>query len=374
MNDLPRIRQAVRTSAFDEALAVRLGLNTTDLRCLEELVEEPGLTAGRLAELSGLTSGAITGVLDRLERSGFITRRPDPADRRRVAVELVPKRVAELAAYLDPLDAALGQALSGYDKGQRGAITGFLGKAGDVVAVETARIQAATRGGFVGDAYQAPLAGASHARLWFSSGAPRMAVNVAPLGPRAAARVIVEPSSSRLRLASGTPDGQLVGLSFDGPRPEVRSTAGSVEVRYRRRAIAAFSSRSARISLSSDIPWSIQLDGGLTDLTGDLSGIELERLAVDGGANHLDLTLPRPRGTVVVSLGGVASKVRLRRPAGVPVALRIAGGVSHLTVDGQRTEQVGGKRRFVGPGFDAAPDRYEFEILGGANRVSVGVA
>ncbi|HVN12145.1 MAG TPA: MarR family transcriptional regulator, partial [Kineosporiaceae bacterium] len=66
MNDLSLIRQAVRTPAYDEALAAQLGLNPTDLRCLELVGAEPGLTPGRLAELAGLTSGAITGVLDRL--------------------------------------------------------------------------------------------------------------------------------------------------------------------------------------------------------------------------------------------------------------------------------------------------------------------
>jgi hypothetical protein len=63
--------------------------------------------------------------------------------------------------------------------------------------------------------------------------------------------------------------------------------------------------------------------------------------------------------------------VRFRRPVGVPVAVRIAGGVSHLSVDGRRSEQVAGKRRYTGPGFDETPDRYEFEILGGASDVTI---
>ena len=53
MNDNAAIRQAIRTVAFDEALAERLGMNPTDLRCLELVIEDPGMTPGRLAELAG---------------------------------------------------------------------------------------------------------------------------------------------------------------------------------------------------------------------------------------------------------------------------------------------------------------------------------
>ena len=78
MNDNAAIRQAIRTVAFDEALAEHLGLNPTDLRCLELVIADPGMTPSRLAELAGITSGAVTGVVDRLERAGYVTRRPTP--------------------------------------------------------------------------------------------------------------------------------------------------------------------------------------------------------------------------------------------------------------------------------------------------------
>ncbi len=372
MNDIRPIRQAIRTAAFDEALAEHLGMNPTDLRCLELLVEEPGLTPGRLATAAGLTTGAITGVLDRLERGGFVARQADPADRRRVSILAVPERVAELVASVTPLDDAIGAALAGYDEAQRTAIAGFLGDATELVAGETARIRAEARGGFVGDTYRAPLGEATRGRLGFVSGAPRMALNVAPLGPRAAARVIMETSASRLEFVPAAPAGDLVVARFVGPRPDVRAVAGSVDIRYRREPGAAFTARHARIALNGDVPWTIELHGGLTDLKGTLDGVRLERLDVGGGTNHVDLELPRPRGTVVVRLGGVASSVRFRRPTGVPVAVRIDGGVSHLTVDGRRGGQVSGKRRYVGPGFEESPDRYEFEILRGASTVLIG--
>jgi DNA-binding MarR family transcriptional regulator len=77
-------------NAFDNLAAERLGINETDLHCLNIIENGGGLTAGELADQSGLTNGAITGVLDRLERAGFARRLPDPADRRRVKVEVTP--------------------------------------------------------------------------------------------------------------------------------------------------------------------------------------------------------------------------------------------------------------------------------------------
>jgi DNA-binding MarR family transcriptional regulator len=77
-------------SAFDNLAAASLGVNQTDLHCLNIIENSGGLTAGDLAAQSRLTSGAVTGVIDRLERAGFARRVPDPADRRRVRIEVTP--------------------------------------------------------------------------------------------------------------------------------------------------------------------------------------------------------------------------------------------------------------------------------------------
>jgi DNA-binding MarR family transcriptional regulator len=78
-------------NAFDNLAAERLGVNETDLHCLNIIENSGGLTAGELAAQSGLTTGAVTGVIDRLERAGFACRVPDPADRRRVRVDVTPE-------------------------------------------------------------------------------------------------------------------------------------------------------------------------------------------------------------------------------------------------------------------------------------------
>ena len=74
--------------AFDSLAAAQLGVSETDLRCLNIIENGRGLTAGELARQAGLTGGAVTGVIDRLERAGFARRVSDPADRRRVRLEV----------------------------------------------------------------------------------------------------------------------------------------------------------------------------------------------------------------------------------------------------------------------------------------------
>jgi DNA-binding MarR family transcriptional regulator len=78
------------TARFDQAVGEALGLNRTDMRCMDAIEREGPIPAGRLAELTGLTTGAITTVLDRLERADYARRVNDPSDRRRVLVELTP--------------------------------------------------------------------------------------------------------------------------------------------------------------------------------------------------------------------------------------------------------------------------------------------
>src|SRR5579883_109467 len=81
---------------FTQATADRMGVNTTDVQCLNIIHELGTPTAGEVAAKTGLTSGSVTGVLDRLERAGYVARVPDPADRRRVRVRPTAK-AGELA-------------------------------------------------------------------------------------------------------------------------------------------------------------------------------------------------------------------------------------------------------------------------------------
>ena len=83
-------RNGNQDRAFDHLAAELLGVNDTDLECLTIIERRGGVTAGELAKESGLTTGAVTGVIDRLERAGYARRSPDEADRRKVLIEVTP--------------------------------------------------------------------------------------------------------------------------------------------------------------------------------------------------------------------------------------------------------------------------------------------
>jgi DNA-binding MarR family transcriptional regulator len=113
------------TEMLDHAVAERLGLDYSAYRCLDLLDQEGPMTAGRLAEQSRLSPGAITAVLDRLEEKGLARRVRDTKDRRRILVEVAPK-LHELAAQLygPPGEAVKG--LAGYTNEQLELLIGFL--------------------------------------------------------------------------------------------------------------------------------------------------------------------------------------------------------------------------------------------------------
>jgi DNA-binding MarR family transcriptional regulator len=112
--------------AMDAAVADWLGVNRTDVICLDILARLGTVPAGRLAEESRLTTGAVTAVLDRLERAGYVQRLADPSDRRRVLVETT-ERFRELAEHAwGPVAAELVGAGSRFTKEQLAGIREFL--------------------------------------------------------------------------------------------------------------------------------------------------------------------------------------------------------------------------------------------------------
>lgn len=116
-------RQGNLVILFTNALADHVGLSASEFECLSLLRDGP-MTAGALAKRCGLTTGAITGLIDRLERAGFVERRSDPSDRRRVLVAMkVNKKVQETVIKLyDPLAQRVNEALVDYNKEQLEAI------------------------------------------------------------------------------------------------------------------------------------------------------------------------------------------------------------------------------------------------------------
>src|ERR1700712_992600 len=109
---LTELEHAVRKSSalgviFGQTVASRVGISSSDLECLDFLNIEGRVTAGRLAELTGLTTGAITGVVDRLEKAGLVRRERDDEDRRKVFIVIVPENVAKIGRFYVPMQQAM---------------------------------------------------------------------------------------------------------------------------------------------------------------------------------------------------------------------------------------------------------------------------
>jgi len=136
---VPAIRRfSAHTVLLHSAIAEALGLHVTDLRALWLLGEAPR-TAGELAEELGLTSAAITALVDRLERNGYVTRQRNNSDRRKVTIEADPERLHEVASHYQSQGQAMTEVLDAYSETEFAAIIDFLARTADVL-VEQARL------------------------------------------------------------------------------------------------------------------------------------------------------------------------------------------------------------------------------------------
>ncbi|MGD1219383.1 MarR family transcriptional regulator [Streptomyces krungchingensis] len=127
----------IATSMFgQQEMAQRLNLNVTDLTCFGFVLEagDDLLTAGDLAERAHVTTGAVTGILNRLQRVGYVARRPDPADRRRVRIAAQPDAVARVTALYEPYYTRLSALLAEYTPDELSLLEGLFTRTGELMS------------------------------------------------------------------------------------------------------------------------------------------------------------------------------------------------------------------------------------------------
>ncbi len=140
--DLGR-HMSTQTVFLHQAIAQTIGLNATDMKCVDLILSAPDgtLAAGKIAEMSGLTTGAITHILDRLEKRDFVERHRDPSDRRKVLVRVKMESLAEIA----PLYTAIGEAYMGlverYDDEALRAICDYMERTTEISAQQLAKLR-----------------------------------------------------------------------------------------------------------------------------------------------------------------------------------------------------------------------------------------
>lgn len=131
----------IQLAQLNQRVSGRLDLRVADLDCLD-LIERYGpLSPSALARRTGLHPATMTGVLDRLERGGWIARERDPADRRSVVIKVMPDRGAEVLQLYSGMNAAMAQICGGYSDSELELVAGFLrrtAEAGQAAAEELA--------------------------------------------------------------------------------------------------------------------------------------------------------------------------------------------------------------------------------------------
>jgi DNA-binding MarR family transcriptional regulator len=138
-------RSQSATARFDQAVADALGINRTDMRCIDVIQREGTLTAGRLADATGLTSGAMTTALDRLERAGYVRRIRDEVDRRRVLIELTEKTQQAGQRYYGNHMAEAKLLYERYSEAECELLLGFIRDGREFNEREAARVEAGLR-------------------------------------------------------------------------------------------------------------------------------------------------------------------------------------------------------------------------------------
>lgn len=195
---------------------------------------------------------------------------------------------------------------------------------------------------------RAPLGGADRGRLELTGGAAAMTLRSDP--------------------ALG---GDLYVGRFGGRLPAVDVRGGTVRIAMRHRRVA-LRAEPSEVTLNAAIPWDVDISGGAWRVHADLRGLRLGSLAVSGGVATVTFLLPAPAGVVPLRLKGGVHKMTIRRPAGSAARVRTESGASKLTLDAMHLGAVGGEVRWETPGLEGEPDRYELEVSGGSNELTLG--
>jgi DNA-binding MarR family transcriptional regulator len=138
-----RREMSTETIMFHQNVADVLGLHITDHKCLDLIRQYGAMPAGRLAELTGLTTGAVTGIIDRLEKAGYVRRANDPKDRRRTIIEPVRNKKWErkIEAIFIPFHERMHKLLSSYSDSELSFLLDVLTKSIELTHEESKKLR-----------------------------------------------------------------------------------------------------------------------------------------------------------------------------------------------------------------------------------------
>ncbi len=249
-----------------------------------------------------------------------------------IGVELILRRAAA-----PPVAAGLGAAV---------AIVAV------VAAVAYAAAGPALPGGEHSGTASAPLAGAESGHIAVTGGAVRFSAHLAGTG------------------------GDLYQASFrnhNGDDPAFAGSPGNARISYSggRGLFGPLGQRSLDLTLNSEVPWTLSLDGGGFAADIDLHQGRLQGLSLAGGGINVNAHLPAPQGTVRITISGGGVNANLHRPPGVAARVTVSGGGSAIDADGSHRTALAGDEVWISPDFAGAGDRYDVTVSGGGTHVSI---
>jgi DNA-binding MarR family transcriptional regulator len=334
-------------ASFFRAAAGRVGMTVTDLQVIDILDSTGPMTAGQLADLTGLTTGAITGMLNRLEEAEIVRRERDPDDGRRVIVRLVPGKesISELSLIFAALEEAWTEVTAAFDDAQIVFLLKFLQESNTQTQRELFQVR--TTPGDAGNALSAPVGDVASGRL-----------------------VVAGFAKLILRTEKSMTD--LYQARFEGPTPDVKLVDGVVSIRYPRRLWSmGGKQRTANIALNATIPWQIVIQGGAAEITAELGRANLAGLEMGGGANVIHIELPMPGGVVPIRISGGASSITVQRPVGAAARVHLKAWVSTFVFDDKRFSDLGNDVRLQSPDYDVNAPYYDIEVASSASMITI---
>ncbi|HXB03900.1 MAG TPA: DUF5668 domain-containing protein [Candidatus Angelobacter sp.] len=163
-------------------------------------------------------------------------------------------------------------------------------------------------------------------------------------------------------------------IEYSGRKPDVSLDASSGDVHISQSNTSGFFFQSRRfaltLQLNSSVPWQIAVNSGASSDALMLSTVRVARIDVNTGASKEDITLGDPSGTVPININGGALTVNVHRPAGAAASVSVSGGAASLSFDGRQSKAVGTLTAQTSD-YDHASDRYQIQVDGGADTVTV---
>ena len=182
-------------------------------------------------------------------------------------------------------------------------------------------------------------------------------------------RLILERGAVNLSIRSAVL-ATLYEMTCDGHTPQVEAREGTTIRIWPRPGRHS----SCELTLAAGVPWEVQFNGGVVRLAADLQNLSLTSLRISGGVKQAKLQLPPPSGTIPVRIDGGVNGLRIERSPATAIRLHLHGGSSRITLDGLRLGAAGGGTEWESPDYVTASDRYQLDLGGDVNDLTVTTA